>query len=365
MANNDGWLLYQGDGEIEDKSVIRVRFDISVTSIPNNAFKSCRSLTEVTITNSVTSLGSHAFYGCHALTMVELPKGITSIPAFTFLCCKSLMDFRIPAAVRSIEDRAFYSCTALTAIDLPVSVTSIGRWAFAFCKSLTRIFIPNSVTEIWPYAFRNCVSLVVVRLPQNPGLVIGNKAFIKCNALKTLDLPRIELSVWPRFLEQFNVNCHFERIGITGEVGRKTIVFSFLRQRAPQLFEQRKPGEPNRGYGKAGDSDDQSNSVDSNPSADGRLAYYYSHASHHPPKVIEINDVEQRPSDETGTGGDSDVDSHSVPDNPSADACLADWYTNALQADDQIQSAILECPTAGSLVGNLKVGSDVFVFHDS
>jgi hypothetical protein len=30
MANNHGWLLYQGDGEVEDKCVIRIRVDISI-----------------------------------------------------------------------------------------------------------------------------------------------------------------------------------------------------------------------------------------------------------------------------------------------------------------------------------------------
>jgi hypothetical protein len=72
MANNDGWLLYQGDGEVEDKCIIRIRVDISITSIHNNAYKDCRNLKEVIIPKSVTSIGSHAFYGCRALTTVEL-----------------------------------------------------------------------------------------------------------------------------------------------------------------------------------------------------------------------------------------------------------------------------------------------------
>jgi hypothetical protein len=127
-------------------------------------------------------------------------------------------------------------------------------------------------------------------------------------------------------------------------------------------------GEDSQGLG---DSDDRSFPVDANPSADGCLAYCYSHAGvanevHYPPEAIDIYPFQQRPSDESGTGGDSDDDSYLVPENPSADRCLAYCYINAMKEDDvnQMQSAVLECPTAGALVRNLEVGTDVFVHKD-
>jgi hypothetical protein len=153
------------------------------------------------------------------------------------------MNNRIPASVRSIENCAFHCCAALKEIDLPNSLTSISLRAFAHCKALKRIVVPNSVMEIQYNTFYNCSSLATVRLPKNCNLTISNDAFANCNAFRALELPRMKLAVLPHFLEQFNSNRRlFARIGLS-DVARKTCAFSFLRQSAPQLFEDRKlPG---------------------------------------------------------------------------------------------------------------------------
>ena len=69
---------YTGDVDIP-VSVTYEGAEYSVTSIGENAFESCSSLSAVTIPNSVTSIGQFAFIHCNSLTSVTIPNSVTSI----------------------------------------------------------------------------------------------------------------------------------------------------------------------------------------------------------------------------------------------------------------------------------------------
>ena len=137
-------------------------FDDSVTTIGTEAFRSCCSLTSVTIPDSVTTIGDAAFSGCSSLTSVTIGDSVTRIGNYTFEYCSSLTNVTISDSVTTIGSYAFYNCDSLTSITIPNSVTTIGSYAFHDCSSLTSVTIPNSVTTIGMYAFNNCSSLTSV-----------------------------------------------------------------------------------------------------------------------------------------------------------------------------------------------------------
>ena len=139
----------------------------SVTSIGDDAFSTCDSLTNVIIPNSVTSIGDDAFDGCSGLTSVVIPNSVTSILRCAFDGCSGLTSVVIPNTITSIEDYTFRDCSGLTSIEIPNSVTSIGDYAFDGCSGLTSVVIPNSVTSIGSSAFSGCSGLTSIEIPNS------------------------------------------------------------------------------------------------------------------------------------------------------------------------------------------------------
>ena len=195
----------------------------TVTSIGDNAFRSCSTLTIVAIPTSVTNIGSYAFAECHQLEKVTIPNSIITIKNNAFMSCSSLANVTIPNGVKSIGEYAFYN-TKLSSVTIPSSVTSIGKCAFYFCTSLTSIgvnsannyysskdgvlfdknkknliqypignsrtsySIPNTVTVIGKYSFNDSVNLAKVTIP-NSVTTIETSAFNSCTKLTDITIP--------------------------------------------------------------------------------------------------------------------------------------------------------------------------------
>ncbi len=166
----------------------------SVTSIGNDAFYKCTSLTSVTIPASVTAIRDSAFAYCTGLTSVTIPAGVTEIGFNVFACCTGLKSVTIPDGVTVIGQSAFWRCDSLTSVTIPDSVTEIGSYAFCGCTSLTSVTIPDSVTTIGDGAFWNCNKLTGVEIPKSV-TAIGGYAFYGCTSLMSVEIPSSVTSI--------------------------------------------------------------------------------------------------------------------------------------------------------------------------
>ena len=214
----------------------------NVTSIGENAFAYCKTLTSIILPNSIKSIGAGAFSGCTSLACIIIPENVihlngnpfiywngelkcsspnfiyegdilfnkdkseivsfknkklksyvipdsvTSIAEGAFSSCSSLVSIIFPDGVKNIGGRVFEKCSSLTNLILPNSVTNIGESSFEGCSSLLNIVIPNSVTSIGDEAFRGCSSLSSLVIP-NSVTSIGDEAFRDCSSLSSLVIP--------------------------------------------------------------------------------------------------------------------------------------------------------------------------------
>ena len=107
------------------REVALIRADQSITSAELSPTISYQD-----ITYTLTSIGEDAFLNCRSLTSVTIPNSVTSIGKGAFSYCESLTSVTIPNSVTSIGYRAFLDCSSLTSVTIPNSVTSIGSEAF-------------------------------------------------------------------------------------------------------------------------------------------------------------------------------------------------------------------------------------------
>ena len=115
------------------------------------------------------------------LTSASIKSGVTSIGNNLFRHCTSLSSVTIPNSVTSIGNNAFDNCTSLSSVTIPNSVTSIGDSAFSYCSKLINVTIPNSVTSISTYAFNNCKGLSSITVNAETPPTLGRNVFNASN----------------------------------------------------------------------------------------------------------------------------------------------------------------------------------------
>lgn len=190
-SNGDGTCFVTGIGTCTDTdiNIPSVYNGEKVTSIGDEAFWRCNSLTSITIPNSVKSIGDRAFFGCDSLTSITIPEGVMFIDAFAFYGCSSLTSIVFPNGITEIARYAFSECSSLIDVCLPNSLRKIGAGAFYGCVSLTSITIPDRVNEIGHFAFAKCDGLTNITIPSRV-MTIGECAFSGCSGLTNIAIPK-------------------------------------------------------------------------------------------------------------------------------------------------------------------------------
>ena len=130
-----------------------VKYKLSRTSIGDNVFRECSSLTSITIPASVTKIGDSAFTECSSLTSITIPASVTSIGDYVFSYSPSLTSITIPASVTSIGDYVFTGCIRLTNVTIKaVTPPTLSADAFFITNANLIIYVPSESLETYKNA---------------------------------------------------------------------------------------------------------------------------------------------------------------------------------------------------------------------
>ena len=179
------------------ESLESFNFPKTVTEIGRNAFSGCTSMATATFAEDadIDIIGEGAFADC-GLTSISIPKKVKTIEREAFRSCKVLNKIDVTEFTTKIDPEAFKYCDNLTDINvskrnevyssvdgyllskdkkellifppgkansnftlLPPSIEKIGKFAFYDCQALTNVTIPNKVTTIGERAFGLCKNL--------------------------------------------------------------------------------------------------------------------------------------------------------------------------------------------------------------
>ena len=141
-----------------------------LTSIGTYAFSNSK-VSNIVFPDSVTSIGTGCFADCKGLNYITLPSGLTAIPDEMFKGCNCVLEMSLPDSITQIGASAFESFAMPSRfLDLPAELRTIGANAFKNMYQGTFI-LPSKVTTIGQQAFyqdqNNAYSLVSVLIPDS------------------------------------------------------------------------------------------------------------------------------------------------------------------------------------------------------
>lgn len=157
----------------------------------HHLFLNGKEVTELVIPEGVTSVGQYAFSGCNYITSVTIPSTLTTV-GYAALSCPNVTAVYI-SDLKAWCEIAFASSTSsayslflngeeIKDLEFPRGLTSVKYATFNGCTGLTSVTLPSSVTNIMTYAFNGCTGLTTVTLPYNLKDISSN-AFGDCNHL--------------------------------------------------------------------------------------------------------------------------------------------------------------------------------------
>ena len=170
-----------------NKSVVRIEFPNSITSIGGSMFDESKTIIEIDLPEKLSSVGSRAFYNCSNLQYIDgtdglliFPEGFSSISANnSFYNCDKIKYVEFPSTFTYLGQAAFHDCDGLLLVSFDkineaikngtrtnrVDFNNCG--AFKYCDNLVALSIPELTTVAINRLVTGCTNLTAVYMPNS------------------------------------------------------------------------------------------------------------------------------------------------------------------------------------------------------
>ncbi len=175
------------------------------TSIRNNAFSGCSSLTKIILSNSITSIGDNAFSGCSNLESITIPFVGASLNGkentyfgYIFGADNYVNSNYVPTSLKEviilggeIEHNAFYNCSHIESITIPNTIRTI-TCMFNQCN-LTSVYYEGTIEDWCKVKFPKNALIPQGTHPLSVAqyfyLRDSNKEWIEAKSITSIEIP--------------------------------------------------------------------------------------------------------------------------------------------------------------------------------
>lgn len=165
--------------------------EFRITGIGREAYKSCKNVRKLVISDGIKYIQDSAFIGCSKLENIKFSKTLKrlgQICALTDEEKQMIMTSEYPVPYTLNDTMGVFSGSSLKEVILPNSLEQLGEAAFCKCIDLKRVVIPRGIRRIPKSAFIGCINLDDVKLSESVE-EIDDAAFMACIALNKMEFP--------------------------------------------------------------------------------------------------------------------------------------------------------------------------------
>lgn len=123
----------------------------NLNSIASSMFQSCVNLETVNLPYGATTVNNNAFNGCSSLTTIDV-SNMTTVKAYAFCDCEKLEYYGGGDSPQGV-------------LNLPMLVGELGEYAFKGNKKLTTVQNLGGITRLKYRVFQDCIALTDITFP--------------------------------------------------------------------------------------------------------------------------------------------------------------------------------------------------------